>query len=114
MAVKAVLASRKLEIQDFMVDGCYIIQARKKTNGFGKITGGDKAVEVRLIPEGDDCVSVKIGGGKWLGKAGGMILSSLAAGPLMPAGLIVYGANAIDQAIMIDNVAVAIKKYFRS
>lgn len=114
VAVKAVLAPRKLEIQDYMVDGCYIVQARKKTNGFGKITGGDKAVEVRFIPVGDDCVSVKIGGGKWLDKAGGMILSSLAVGPLVPAGLIVYGANAIDQAIMIDNVTRAVKKYFSS
>lgn len=111
-AATAFFKARKMETQYFQKDNCYIVQARNQTSGWKKLAGMDKAVEIRIIQIGENQVSVKIGGAKWVDKAAGMILSSMIIGPLMPIGLITYGANAYIQQKLITDATAAVERYF--
>lgn len=108
----AFFKSKKMETQCFQKENYHIVQARNQTSGWKKLAGMDKAVEIRMMYLGQNRVSVKIGGAKWVDKAAGMILSSMAIGPLMPIGLITYGANAYIQGKLITDATAAIEKYF--
>jgi len=110
--IKAHFASKEMETQYFQKGGCHVIQARKQAGAIMKFVGGNKAVEVRLTPINENRVSLKIGGGKWIDKAGGAVLSTIVLGSLAPLGLVVYGANAVDQALMIGEVKAVVEKYF--
>lgn len=109
--VKSFFASKKMEYQYFCKDNCHVIQARNHTSGIAKLAGGSRAVEIRLTPMGDNRVLLKVGGGKWVDKAAGAILSTFALGPLVPIGVAMYGANLAIQVKLLDDVTKAIERY---
>lgn len=109
--VKAFFASKKMEYQYFCKDNCHIIQARNQTSGIAKLAGGSRAVEVRLTELKDNRVGLNVGGGKWVDKAAGAVLSTLTLGPLIPIGMAMYGANMWMQAKLIEDCTKTIERY---
>lgn len=110
--VKQFFSARNLETQYFQSGNYHVIQARKQAGGLLKLAGGNRAVEVRMTLTEDGRVMLNVGGGKWADKAGGAFLSAIVLGPLAPVGVVVYGANALDQAKLIENVTRTIETYF--
>ena len=113
--VSKFLVSKKMEVQELKTEEGYVVQARKK-GLFGKNAKGNApALEIRLMPIGDDQVATKVGGGTWVSiaaKSGGAIISTLLLGPLAPVGAIGFASSAISDAKTLEETKKIIKDYF--
>ena len=67
-AVILCLRGDDMEIQTFFQDNMHIIQARASNAKLKFLIGRDKAIEVRLMPAGNDAVIAEVGGARWLDK----------------------------------------------
>lgn len=110
--LKDFFVSKNMETQYLQNGNCHVIQARTPANILKKVTGGDKSVEVRLTVSGGNQVKIEVGGGKWVVKSAGAVISTFLSGPLMPIALATYGTNVAMQAKIIADAQNVAIRYF--
>lgn len=98
-AVEGFLRDRKnLYTEGVRVPEGYFVQAREETK-WKKWTGMDASVQVRIIPTGD-MVSVEVGTGKWVEKAGVATVGVMVFAPLAATAAIgAWGQKKLPQEI---------------
>jgi len=89
-----------LEVVTFDATDGYLIQARENGGEWRKYVGLDKAIQVRLMPNGPGMVSVSVGEGKWIDKIGVGLVGAIWIAPLM----LVAGFGALSQMKLASDV----------
>lgn len=92
--VEAFLRNEKeLTVEGFSAQDGYLVQA-KETSSWKTFTGLGKALQVQIIPSGENDVMVNIGIGKWADKAGAAAVGLFLFAPLaITAGVGAYMQN---------------------
>jgi hypothetical protein len=100
-------AQRSLEVEGIAGPTGYLVQARQNAGQWRKFVGLDKAIQVRILSQGSNLVTVSIGEGKWIDK-----VAVGAAGALwFPPLLLAAGVGAAVQAKLVHDVLAHIESY---